>query len=140
ANYPYRFAIPRVNQRRVVIHLDATRPNEHGWQVVLKLIAEDDLGAIFHVEVDVALQMDWASEPLAFGDDHATAALFGACLDRFREGFGIFRRAAFHSPEISNTHFVVRELRTLELRHVKGRFDRRDRLTASVRGARGNGG
>src|SRR5581483_4362922 len=90
------------------------------------------------MKVDVALQMNWAGEPLAFGNDHTTTAFFKTRLDGLRESFGVLCRAAFHCSELGNANAVVGKLRTLELGHVKGSFDRRDRLAACIRGAGGS--
>lgn len=126
------FAIERVDERRVVEAFHALPARLDGRQIVLRILAEDQHGVFFQVEVHVAREMNRAGEPLARGNDHAPAACVVACGDRFSNGLGVVHLTAGLGAEIGNGDISRGEDGNLDGRHGERRFHGNPLMTDST--------
>src|SRR5262249_14328322 len=98
----------RVDQRRVVVALDALPPGQH-QRVLLRVGAEQDGRARADVEVDVVQHLDRAGEELAGGyhPPPATGRVTG--LDGLGEGGGVVELAVPLRAVVSDQEVLLRE-------------------------------
>ena len=99
-----------VNEGRVVHALGAFEAGEDHRQIVVRILAKPQRCAVFQAQVDVAGQMDRASEEDAGRDHDPAAAGGGTGLDSVADGNGRFDLSALASAETSDFERAVREL------------------------------
>src|SRR5205085_721557 len=97
-----------IDERRVVHALCSLESRVNDGQIFLRVCAEFERRAFGDVQIDVALQMNRASQENSGGNDHATTARAVAGFNRLAYGFGrislaICNRAVIRDLEIARS-------------------------------------